>query len=431
VKSRAVFYFSIIGIISPLVSLLYGLKQENIDIKRWALIVFITFYGSTIFLSETNDGHAHLMNVYITYMNMDFFEFFSILIKILTFQRIEGTNGDLYIHILSFIVGPILRTPELFFVIVSFVYGYFYSSSVFLVGKYVTKSNRSKLLIIIFVFFILWKSIEGINTVRTWTGMWVLFYCVSHYFIYRKRKYLFLTFLPPLIHFSYFLLAIPAWIVLFFKWIPSRIFFLFYVLSMGFSFNTEKAVELAETTELGSSRRKYILDENNSKMIEKREGISDKRKEGNWYLRLNAVGFHRIGFIILVFAVFMLRLPSKYNSYEFNLLSIGMLNAAMANYLSFIFAVNSRSHIISEVFILSFLVIFLARRFYESDNTIAFKMFKQACFVSLIFFIPFIVYRLVDGIYYFSIFLVAFPFIPWFESSLNVSIREALLFLIS
>jgi len=429
VKIRAVFYFSIISIFSPLVSLLYGFRQANVDIKRWALIVFITFYGSIIFLDESNDGYGHLMNVYVTYMDMTFSEFFNILFKILTFQRIDGTKGDLFIHILSFIVGPLLKTPSLFFIIVSFIYGYFYSSSLFLVARHITKSHKSRILLIFFALFVLWKNLEGINTVRTWTGLWVLFYGASHYFIYKKRKYLLITFIPPFIHFSYFLMAIPAWIVLFFKWIPSRVFFALYMMSLGFSFNAGKAVELVETTELGASRRQYVLDSSNSKMIEKREGITEKRKKSIWYLRLNEEGFHKIGFLILVIAVFALRLPSKYNSYEFHLLNIGMLNAAMANYLSFIFAVYTRSHIIAEVFMMSFFVIFLAKRLYANNTTPAINILKKIYWVALIFFVPFVFYKAAEVIYLLSVFVIAFPFIPWFENSLNISVREVLRYL--
>lgn len=419
-----------ISVFSPLVSLLYGLSRNTTDIKRWALIVFITFYGSIIFLDEANDGYGHLMNVYVTYMDMSFAEFFETTWKIITFQRIDGTKGDLFIHVLSFIVGPLLKSPGLFFVFVSFIYGYFFSTSIFLIARHITKSNRSRLLLIVFALFVLWKNLEGINTVRTWTGLWVLFYGASHYFIFKKKRYLLITLLPPFIHFAYFLLAIPTWIVFIFQWVPSRVYFGIYMLSLGFSFNASKAVEYVETTELGASRRQYILDSSNSKMIEKREGISEKRKKSAWYLRLNEEGFHKIGFLIFVVALFALRLPSKYPSYEFKLLNIGMLNAAMANYLSFIFAVHSRSHIIGEVFMMAFLVLFLAKRINENNKLLSYKLFEKIVWLSLFFFFPFVVFKIAEVIYLISVFLVAFPFLIWLDSSINISIRELLNYIV-
>ncbi len=396
------------------------------EIKRWALIVFVTFYGSVIFLEESNDGYGHLMNVYVTYMDMTLETFFETTWKILTFQRIDGTKGDLFIHVLSFVVGPLLKAPSLFFVIVSFIYGYFFSSSIILVARHITKTKRSRLLLLIFALFVIWKNLEGINTVRTWTGLWILFYGAIHYYIFKKIRYIIFMFIPPFVHFSYFLMAIPAWLVLFFQWMPSRIYFAIYMLSLGFSFNASKAVEYVETTELGASRRQYILDSKNSKMIEKREGISEKRKKSVWYLKLNEEGIHKIGILIIIIALFSLGLPAKYNDYEFKLLNIGMLNMAMANYLSFIFAVYSRSHIIGELFVMGFLVIFLAKRLNENNHTIQFNLFQKIVWIALIFIIPFVFYKIAELIYLLSIFLVAFPFLTWLDGSINISIREVL-----
>lgn len=366
------------------------------------------------------------MNVYVTYMDMTLETFFETTWKILTFQRIDGTKGDLFIHVLSFVVGPLLKAPSLFFVIVSFIYGYFFSSSIILVARHITKTKRSRLLLLIFALFVIWKNLEGINTVRTWTGLWILFYGAIHYYIFKKIRYIIFMFIPPFVHFSYFLMAIPAWLVLFFQWMPSRIYFAIYMLSLGFSFNASKAVEYVETTELGASRRQYILDSKNSKMIEKREGISEKRKKSVWYLKLNEEGIHKIGILIIIIALFSLGLPAKYNDYEFKLLNIGMLNMAMANYLSFIFAVYSRSHIIGELFVMGFLVIFLAKRLNENNHTIQFNLFQKIVWIALIFIIPFVFYKIAELIYLLSIFLVAFPFLTWLDGSINISIREVL-----
>jgi hypothetical protein len=145
VNLKVFLQYSFIGVFSPLTMLLFGLKSQNVNYKKWALIIFITIYGSIIFLSDTNDGFRHQQNVYNTYSNMSFEVFFSTLFDILTFQSVEGTKGDVYIHVLSFFVGSILQTPKLFFVFVAFIYGYFYSSSILLIAQYVKNTRKSRL----------------------------------------------------------------------------------------------------------------------------------------------------------------------------------------------------------------------------------------------------------------------------------------------
>lgn len=421
---RIIFYYSLVGLFSPLSMLLLGLRNSNFDYKRWALILFVTFYGSVIFLSDTNDGFRHQQNVYNTYGNMDLGEFFSTTWDIVSFKAVEGTKGDLFIHFISFFVGSILKAPKLFFVFVSFVYGYFYAGSIMLVARHYVVSKYSRLLFSLFALFVLWKNIEGVNTVRTWTGLWVLFYAVSHYILYRKKRYLFLIFAPPYIHFSYFLMAVPAWFVVFFQRYVTQVgFVVVFALSFLFSFNASKAVEYVESTELGQTRRGYVLDETNVTFIEKRQETNERRMKGSWYQQLNQKGFHKIGFFIIVIAAFFFATKSQSNFFEFTLLNVGMMNIALANYLSFIFAVYTRSAIIGEVFVLAFVVVYLSKILRVKETNQA-RIFKRMLLIAFLFFIPFIFYKIADMIYYISIFVVAFPFIPWLESTLNVSIRE-------
>jgi hypothetical protein len=354
---------------------------------------------------------------------MSFGQFISSTFSIITFQKVEGTRGDLYIHLLSFFVGSILQSPKLFFVFVSFIYAYFYSGTIFLLVKHIQGERKSLLLIIFLAIFILWKSIEGINTVRTWTAMWILLYGSLHFLVYRKIKFLFLILLPPFIHFSYFLMAIPAWLVLSIRKIPKLVVLGIYSLSFVFTFGTTATINYIESTELGESRRGYVLDSDNERMVEKRGNISDSRTQGSFYVRFNELGFQRIGFVLVVLAFFLIKLPKYDNDYEFKLLYIGMLNISLANYLNFIFALHTRSIIIGEVFILSFVVIFLAKRLLENGTMRRLVMVRNMLRLSLIFLLPFIVYRMADLLYFVSVFLIAFPFVPWIAENANLSIR--------
>jgi len=47
---------------------------------------------------------------------MEWFQFLSELFKIIIFSPVEGTKGDVYIHVLSFFTGSILGIPKLFYI---------------------------------------------------------------------------------------------------------------------------------------------------------------------------------------------------------------------------------------------------------------------------------------------------------------------------
>lgn len=425
-KFRATLYFTLISVFSPVASLLLGLRRSNIEIKRWALIVFITFYGSVIFLSEANDGYWHERRVVTDYMDMGFTGFFSGIYSILKFEQAEGIKGDLYIHFLSFLIGSILKVPGLFFVAVAFIYGYFYSSSVFLIYRLLDFSKKSKLLWLLFIIFVLWKNLEGINTVRTWTGLWVLFYGVSHYAVYRKKRFLLFALLPPAIHVGYFLMAVPAWLVLFFnKFLPQKVMFGLFVVSFLFTFNSNEAREYMQTTELGTQKTTYINDEQNKHRQEAVEESSLRlQSQGPWYNRLAKEGFHSYGFLVLVIGVHLLNI-TNFSGRELLLLNVGMMTIALANYFNFITAVYNRASIIGEVFVLAFLVIMYSKSLTYNDLRVK-RRLNLLVYFSLTFLMAFVIYKFADMIYFLSVYLLAFPFIVWLENSMNISIREAL-----
>ena len=183
---KAFFYNLLFMLVSPTISLIHGLKGNyGPEFKRRLLIVFITIYGSIITLSDSQDGVVHWNNVYSHYLDLSFTQFSVELGNILTFNSNTSihVNDDPYIHILSYFTGTVLGLPGLFFVFVSFIYAYFFAGSMIKLFYLTQKKIKySWTFYGLATVFILWKNIDGINTVRTWTGLWILFYaCLSYY----------------------------------------------------------------------------------------------------------------------------------------------------------------------------------------------------------------------------------------------------------
>src|SRR5690606_34836355 len=92
------------------------------------------------------------------------------------------------------------------------------------------------------------------QTVRTWTGLWVLFNGVYGYYETQRWRYLFLMLAAPLFHVAYFVIAIPAFIAVLCKWVDLRIFATIYVFSFFLQIDSNVIIQQLESTELGRQK---------------------------------------------------------------------------------------------------------------------------------------------------------------------------------
>ena len=311
--------------------------------------------------------------------------------------------------------------PQLFFIFVGFIYAYFFSGSILKVLKLLPDSYTSYLFYAFAAIFVLYKNVEGINTVRTWTGMWILFYGAINYFETKKLKYLLLCFVPPLIHLGYFIMAVPAWIVLVlgnrFKWL----FIIIYCISFFTSLPQSRILAASEENEVIEGRVSGYY-------VEDPDQFKERKFNDNTaiYQRYRKMGVQRIGIQILIFSFI---LGGVYfggmNKVESGLFSIGIMTLALSNWTTFLFALNSRSGLIGIVFVLASIVLLLKRGYFHfSPNR--FNNFQQiALFVSILLFIPFVLTQISNLLFFSSMFIIALPFVPW-VLDVNISMREFL-----
>lgn len=418
---RLLFSF-LLMLISPVMSLISGLKSTSQAYKRWLIIIFVTIYGSVILLPDLADGTRHLENVYANYLDLSFDEYVDGLYHIVTFNPKPTTNDDVYIHTLSFFVGSILNSPQLFFVFVAFVYAYFFSGAMLKVFNGINKLKFDWMFYGFLLVFFLWVNIEGINTVRTWTGLWVLFYGAISYFETKKIKYIILILLVPLIHVGYLIMAIPTSLVLLFgarNIIFSVVFALSFILNF---FNQSNVVSQMEETELGERKVKeyYIGDEDPAK-------VSKANDQFTWYFALYKKGVQNWAINVLAATLIIFGFYFKYmNLVEQKLFSIGILTKALSNSTWFLFALGNRSGILAGIFILAALILLWKRGALNLPNIYFQKLVNLILFITLLMFMPFLLFRVADIINYLSIFILAFPFVAWILPEHNISIREAL-----
>ncbi|PSR05912.1 MAG: hypothetical protein BRD49_03240, partial [Bacteroidetes bacterium SW_10_40_5] len=205
-------------LISPIIGLFNGLIQKKLSLhnKKWILIVFSLLFVSVIhWPSESADGKSNLTIIKENYQNVSFEVFIQDLKSILTFSG-RTEYQDPYAHILAMISGSIFGIPFLAIFISGFIYAYCFWGSIIKMIQTYPKQRYSWLFIGFFVFFISLKFLHDFQTIRSWTGLWILFFGAISYYTTGNKKYLWLFFIPPFVHFMYFLIALPSWIVLYF-----------------------------------------------------------------------------------------------------------------------------------------------------------------------------------------------------------------------
>ncbi|MEX0450058.1 hypothetical protein V6X63_09900 [Spiribacter sp. 221] len=422
--------FLIGGTLLPPLLLLEAWKTNSERYRHWILTFFFTIYGATITiafdpLGVGADGVRHLLHVYAYYQGLSFDEFAAQLGQIILLQENPSPSADVYKHVLSYALGGVLGLPWLFFPVVATVYGYFFTGSMLIIFKHWGKAKLPWITLFLIASFFLFKNIEGVNTVRTWTGLWVLVYACLQYYQTRKKRYLVLMAMPPFIHFGYFLMALPAYAV----WLLGTRVMLYSVFFVMSSFTTVinpgQFEEIAATTELGGSRfDAYYRDSLDSAD----EIIASSQESGQRFWRaFQKAGVQKWALNIFVYALLMAGVYRyAMNAFQKRIFSVGLLTLALSNSVWFIYAASNRSWIVGAIFIFAAFV--MSRTDPSTVNRWPYhnSYLKVGLALSGIAFIPYFLYNLSTMLDFPSVYLVALPIVPWLVPDANMSLKEFL-----
>jgi hypothetical protein len=409
----------------PFVAVIRTIKSKSIRFKHQLLTLLIGIYGSTIVLSAS-DGAVHLAAVYREYSDMSFKQFSYDIYLILSFQTTDTGASDLYKHFVSYLCGAVLQMPSLFFPIVCLVYGYFFSGSMLFVFKYFYRTKKSLAFWGIAFIFIMLKNVEGANTVRTWTGLWILVYACLKYYDTGKIKYIALMLVPPFVHFAYFIMAIPAYVVLVIgNW--KKVFFTLFILSFFFSFLTPDVQDVSDTlsqTEIGAKKTTGYL-------VEEEKSVSDKFENsqsggGNWYRAIVKSGITKYAVFLIIISIFFSgSYTNNMNKVETRLFSIGLLTLTLANVFWFYSALQNRSILVGVIFIFAAVLLYWQNPDRKIDSMFfRSKLISFMLYLSILLYIPFLIMKTSMLLGFISFYFLTAPFIVWIFPEVNMGIRE-------
>lgn len=428
-NSKSLIPYTFFMLITPVIGLFLGNFDRRLspNAKKWLLIIFITIFGSTFNMKPSPDAVRHQESVENHYTEKTYREFFVEAYNILTFKKVEDTKNDLYLHCLGFLVGGILQMPKLLFTFVAFIYAYFYVGSAFKIIRLLKGKPWTSLAVAFFLAFVAWKTIHDLQTIRTYTGLWIMFYGALSYFQSGNKKFLALLALPPFIHLGYFVMVIPAWIVVFFhnwKMIYAVLFFVSFLTQV---IPEQWALKQLQKVPIGAQKIEAYY----QSPTERTQADSlEKKQDQNlrFYRAYMITGLHTWGFSICAMVLILAGGYFFYmNFIESCLLSTGILAKALSNGVFFITALSNRLEAIAAVFILAAITLFLVhQQEYMKAKKFRPKLIKLGFFLGFTLIIPVFIYKIAGFIGWASFFLIFFPFIPWL-TEVNFSIRDVIL----
>lgn len=419
----------------PALLLVQAWKTKSFRYRHYLLTGFVTAYGSTIAIQydptgQGSDGVRHLLLVYEHYVGLSFENFLIDLWNTIALK--ETTNfgiRDPYKHIVSYLVGGVLGMPWLFFTVVAFVYGYFFTGSLLEIFKHTQWSRLNYVLLGFAALMFIIKNIEGVNTVRTWTGMWVLVYACLRYYDTRQLRYILLMLMPPLIHVGYFVMVLPALAVLVFGNRPLLYTGLFVVSSFTTIVNPGTAVEALSVTDRGAQQvRSYYREEVGAAQ----DVIQQASGETRWYRTYYQAGIQKWALNIFIYTLLLGGIYFSCMNYrQKTLFSIGLMTLSLSNSTWFISALSGRSWLVGCTFI--FAAFIMANTDPESRARITKSIkpyYRVGLNFSLFLFFPYFLFNLSTLLDFPSVFAFAAPFAVWFDPGINMSIKEFLRMLI-
>ncbi len=368
-KSFKLRYYLLLGIFSPMIMAFAAILNFNQKIARGILILFSGIFGGFMLFLLGQDGERHGANVAIHYDKLSFGAFLNETSNILLLQGAEGAKGDIYIHALSFIVSRFTTDPRLLFLLVGLIFGFFYIKGIGRIYDMV-KPLKGWLIFVLFTFFIFWKGLEGINTVRTWTGAWIYFYGATSYFITRKNKYIWLVLCTPFVHFVYLLYILPflGYLVLGNR---PRVYLSILILSFFLQGSglIQNSIGLIGPETDFAQRKVSLYAKTDEESMQEYQDKKDERLKSANFLKSNYNDFTQISITILFcYILYRTRYYTsklKKQDYLAGLLGAGTLMLSLGNLFSFIPAARNRMMILFGIFAIASIILVLNRKDFQ------------------------------------------------------------------
>lgn len=191
----------ILSIIYPLGAFLYSWKDLKSRSTYWVFFLFFIVYGLCFTAaSETADSFRYVEDLRAFSINAG--ENFSSVVR--EFFSRDSDIKDIFVYALFYLTDFLAGgNSRVFFALVAIVFGYFFLQSFKFITRDEAYKNTSFFFLLALLFF-LSNPIYNINGVRFWTAAWIAVYATYQVLIAKRRIYVLLLAVLPLVHGSYY-----------------------------------------------------------------------------------------------------------------------------------------------------------------------------------------------------------------------------------
>ena len=288
-------YYYILAIINPFLALLVSLREKAPESVKWTLaILFCMFFGLNFYpASEGLDSYTHYEK-FLQYHKKGA----EILNEHWSGLKNGVTDPELYVPVTYFLLSRVTDSIGIFFAFHALVYALFFVGSLRLLYRMRTR-KLTGIGLIMFLFVVFLFPIHQINAIRWFTAMWAFVYCFMRY-LNGDKHFLYLAFLPGLIHFS---LYVPAVFLLLSKFIGYRPWLLLGILLLSFAVPRISSNTLVENKNIIGiqSIEKRSVSYTNEDYVELKQ---NSLKTLNWYVTWRYTLVHYFLVIIAGFYLF-------------------------------------------------------------------------------------------------------------------------------
>jgi len=350
-----IFYYLILFLISPLLAILASMANFQQKNARITLVLFVAAFGYTLSHTGNNDGYRQAMNFSEYYHNLDFEQFQHLIIEILSLnggKHLGAGADELYLPLLSYSLSQFTTNPSWLFLAAGIVYGTFFIRGISLVYDDIHR-NWNIVILVLFVFFFSWKNLEGLNSIRNWTGAWCFFNGAYLYLKTRNINYILLVMLAPMFHFGYLVITLPFYAYLI---IGDRKYLLLGILVFSYLFSASSGMIEPYLTSTGLGEAKMQAYVEDDEVGGPRFSTVDNRSFHAKYYRYAADRIIQVLFIYaLLFMGYMKN--NNHDKLRTGLAGLGILMLSMANMVGFAQVLRNRVFVNFGLYALAYLVL--------------------------------------------------------------------------
>lgn len=316
----------------PFFALVYAIRNYKASWAKDIVWFFVIFYGFTMTIhNDPNSESTADANRYRDKFTMMAARDITWEELTATFYDTEEQSLDIIEAIIIFLLSRVTANTNVLFAVFGLIFGYFYSRNIwFLIDRVRHKIVPANIPIIVTFAFIV--GISGINGFRFWTATHMFLFGVLPFLFSGKKKYLWVSALAVLMHFSFLL---PLGILGIYLLAGNRTILYFVILITTFFIKELDLTQVGDflTINLPDIFLPKVKSYTN---VDYAEGLQQQLINVNWYVKLysEALKWSVVIFLIVIFITGQ-KFLSKNRNYN-SLFSFTLLFYSVANILSLV-----------------------------------------------------------------------------------------------